>query len=144
MKPFFFFISVIHWKDIVSYSDRQQPSPEKNTVDFLLNFLTFCIKFELRILSFIHGFYLARKGSQSARSGKHGVPTVIIVVVVIAILIGIAVSIYCIRRKRLRQRIEMMTNSGLPVQGKDRESFHYSDLEEYEFTGKTPDLFPPS
>ena len=44
MKPFFFFISVIHWKDIVSNSDRQQPSPEKNTVDFLLNFLTFCIK----------------------------------------------------------------------------------------------------
>ena len=109
-----------------------------------MNFLTFCIKFELRILSFIHGFYLARKGSQSARSGKHGVPTAIIVLVVIAILIGMAVSIYCIRRKRLRQRIKRMTNSGLLAQGKDRESYHYSDLEEYEFTGETPDLFPPS
>lgn len=84
------------------------------------------------------------EGSQSARSGKHGVPTAIIVLVVIAILIGMAVSIYCIRRKRLRQRIKRMTNSGLLAQGKDREGYHYSDLEEYEFTGETPDLFPPS
>lgn len=86
------------------------------------------------------------KGLQGARSdpGKHGVSTVTIVLVVVAVLIVIAVSVYCIRRKRLGQRTKRMSNPRFLVQGKDKESYSYHDLEEHEFTGEIPDLYPPS